>query len=125
MLAISRFTVQVGTPKPEVRLARAINAFTLDLEKQDEAQFQILRRQSPPAAEGIINITEGLNRRLNVTSKPYGTRLVQILEAVQLVSRAGDIVVGGAQGMTASGVWACVRFCLKVSTQVVLFLPRC
>ncbi|KAK4117813.1 hypothetical protein N656DRAFT_764948 [Canariomyces notabilis] len=45
-----------------------------------------------------------------------GQRLTSILTAVHRIAPIGGIVIGGAQSLAASGVWAAFRICLQIST---------
>ncbi len=53
-----------------------------------------------------------------------GTRLVGILDRVQLFAKVGDILVGGSQNMIASGVWAVFKLSLQVATGYLGLLEK-
>ena len=108
---------RAGKLKPEIRLAMAISEFGACLDKGRQAMFKTLRTNSPPSPDDVIRLSEEINRdgaRHHRSWQPHGTRLVGILERIQLFSAVGDILVGGSQNMIASGVWAVVRMSLQV-----------
>jgi hypothetical protein len=80
-----------------------------------------LHSQSPPSSDDIIRLTEEINRdgaRSHRSWKPYGTRLVAILERMRQFAPIGDVLVGGSQNLIACGVWAAVRLSLEVRIAV-------
>jgi len=110
-----------------LRLSQAISEFGALLDSvnaKHHAVFKTLRTRKPPTAYDVLQFTEELNRdglRLHRTWwKRYGTRLVKILDHIQIVMTAGDILIGGSQNMIASGVWAVVRLSLQVRNQARL-----
>lgn len=115
--AIAKIVGQAASLKAEVRLVGAIAAFAQVLDEEERKRFTELRSQ-PPAARDFFELTRQLNddgARKHRAWKPYGARLVRFLEGIQLLSKVGDVVVGGAQNLLASGVWASVRLSLQVS----------
>ena len=70
-----------------------------------------------PSPDDIIRLTEEINRdgaRAHRSWRPYGTRLVAILERMRQFAPIGDVLVGGSQNLIACGVWAVVRLSLEV-----------
>lgn len=112
--------------KPEIRLAQAISEFNASLSnKNQRAKFKNLQSQSPPSSDDIIRFTEEINRdgaRAHRSWRPYGTRLVAILERMRQFAPIGDVMVGGSQNLIACGVWAVVRLSLEVG---MAESPRC
>lgn len=106
--------------KPEIRLAQAIEQFEMDLSDEQKAAFDSNKSQachSPPNIHDVMRLTAEIDRRAagNVGGgRCFGTRLVNVLEAVQQFAALGDIVVGGSQNMVACGVWSLVRMTLLV-----------
>lgn len=104
--------------KPEIRLAQAISEFGASLSTQNQrTRFKNLQSQSPPDPDDIIRLTEEINRdgaRAHRSWRPYGTRLVAILERMRQFAPIGDVLVGGSQNLIACGVWAVVRLSLEV-----------
>ncbi|RYC79808.1 hypothetical protein BFJ63_vAg17305 [Fusarium oxysporum f. sp. narcissi] len=98
--------------KPEIRLAQAIKQFEMDLSDEQKAAFDSNTRQSchsPPNIHDVMRLTAEIDHRVagNVGGgRCFGTRLVNVLEAVQRFAALGDIVVGGSQNMIACGVWS-------------------
>ncbi|EEU42700.1 uncharacterized protein NECHADRAFT_84200 [Fusarium vanettenii 77-13-4] len=113
--------------KPELRLAQAISEFNASLSnKNQRARFKNLQSQSPPSSDDIIRLTEEINRdgaRAHRSWRPYGTRLVAILERMRQFAPIGDVMVGGSQNLIACGVWAVVRLSLEVD--FAMLFPTC
>ena len=106
-----------GKLKPEIRLAQAVSEFGASLAPKHAVAFKNFQSQSRPVSQDAIRITEELNRdgaRSHRGWKPFGTRLVKILERVQVFTSIGDVLIGGSQNMIACGVWAVVRVSLTV-----------
>lgn len=107
----------VGKLKPEIRLAQAISEFSTALSPKYAVAFKIFLSQSRPTPQDIIRLTEELNRdgaRSHKGCRPFGTRLIDILQRVQVFIGIGDILIGGSQNIIACGVWAVVRVSLQV-----------
>ncbi|KAL4725862.1 hypothetical protein ACLX1H_006536 [Fusarium chlamydosporum] len=116
MSTVSRVT---ATLAPDVRLMKALSDFGAALDKKYQPIFKTWRTLSPPSESDVINLTEEVNRdgvRLHQSSwKPFGTRLLKILDQIQFLVKPGDILVSGSQNMIASGVWATVRVSLDIA----------
>ncbi|KAH7199198.1 hypothetical protein BKA60DRAFT_500612 [Fusarium oxysporum] len=110
--------------KPEIRLAQAIKQFEMDLSDEQKAAFDSNKRQtchSPPNIHDVMQLTAEIDRRVagNVGGgRCFGTRLVNVLEAVQRFAALGDIVVGGSQNMIACGIWSLVRMTLLMLVNI-------
>ncbi|KAJ4264701.1 hypothetical protein NW764_015786 [Fusarium oxysporum] len=110
--------------KPEIRLAQAIKQFEMDLSDEQKAAFDSNKRRSchsPPNIHDVMRLTAEIDHRVagNVGGgRCFGTRLVNVLEAVQRFAALGDIVVGGSQNMIACGVWSLVRLTLLMLVNV-------
>ncbi|KAH8890530.1 hypothetical protein GQ53DRAFT_867597 [Thozetella sp. PMI_491] len=119
--------VPYGKLKPEVKLAQAISEFALVLDEPRRRTFKVLRTRSPPLPSDVIRLTEEINSdgsRQHKSWKPFGTRLVAILERVQLISCVGDAIVYGAQNMIASGIWAAVKMSLQLATSYLTYFDK-
>ncbi|RKK82859.1 hypothetical protein BFJ68_g16400 [Fusarium oxysporum] len=96
----------------------------MDLSDEQKAAFDSNKRQScqsPPNIHDVMRLTAEIDRRVagNVGGgRCFGTRLVNVLEAVQRFAALGDIVVGGSQNMIACGVWSLVRMTLLMLVNV-------
>ncbi|RFN45421.1 nacht domain-containing protein, partial [Fusarium flagelliforme] len=114
--------------KPEIRLAQAISEFSTCLQnKNQRARFKNLHSQSPPSPDDIIRLTEEINRdgaRSHRLWRPYGTRLVAILERMRQFAPIGDVLVGGSQNLIACGVWAAVRLSLETSLSFLSYFEN-
>lgn len=104
--------------KPGVRLAQAVSEFQRVLTEQQRLEFKNRSSRSPPTSSDIVKFTEEINAdgaRLHRSWRPLGTRLVGILDRIQMLSTVGDLMIGGSQNIIASSVWAVVRLSLDVS----------
>ncbi|KAJ4137179.1 hypothetical protein NW768_002760 [Fusarium equiseti] len=114
--------------KPEIRLAQAISEFSASLQnKSQRARFKNLHSQSPPSPDDIIRLTEEINRdgaRAHRSWRPYGTRLIAILERMRQFAPIGDVMVGGSQNLIACGVWAVVRLSLETSLSFLSYFEN-
>jgi hypothetical protein len=116
-----------GKLKPEIRLAQAVSEFGASLASKHAVAFKNFQSQSRPVPLDAIRITEELNRdgaRCHKGWKPFGTRLVKILERVQVFTSIGDVLIGGSQNLIACGVWAVVRVSLQASERRPTTLTR-
>lgn len=117
---ISTAVATVGKLKPEIRLAQTISEFSVSLKRhQDDShiRFKNLQTRSPPTAMEVLRLTEEINRdgaHRHRSWRPNATRLVTVLERIRQFAPIGDVLVGGAQNLLASGVWATVRMTLEV-----------
>lgn len=115
--------------KPEIRLAQAISEFSLSLsnDKDRHVRFKNLQTRIPPSASEIIQLTEEINRdgaRRHKSWRPHATRLLPVLERIRQFAPIGDVLIGGAQNLLASGVWAAVRLALDVGSYCFLDASR-
>ncbi|TLD19636.1 hypothetical protein PspLS_09440 [Pyricularia sp. CBS 133598] len=109
---------KAGRLKAHVRLAQAVSDFSVLLSDAQQTTFKNLKSQSPPTADSVVRLSEEVNRdgaRAHRSWRPYGTRLVTILERIRLFSRAGDTLFGAADHPIAKGVWASVKISLTIS----------
>ncbi|RTE84485.1 hypothetical protein BHE90_000848 [Fusarium euwallaceae] len=128
MKGISSAVGFVAKLKPEIRLAQAISEFGASLNTQNQrTRFKNLQSQSPPDPDDIIRLTEEINRdgaRAHRSWRPYGTRLVAILERMRQFAPIGDVLVGGSQNLIACGVWAVVRLSLETSLSFLSYFEN-
>jgi len=106
---------------PELRLAQAISEFAQALDDASKQRFMSLQAQhakSTPSYSEVISCTEELNRegaRRHAGWTPAaGTRVGGFLRRIQQFAAIGDVLIGGAQNLVASGVWTAVRATLEV-----------
>ncbi|KAJ6102902.1 hypothetical protein N7486_005329 [Penicillium sp. IBT 16267x] len=99
--------------KPELRLAQAISMFEADLLDNQKLAFQnekARRHGAPPRAQDVLRLTAEIDQVASVSKRRcFGTRMMNVLEAVQQFAALGDIIVGGSQNLIACGVWTVVR----------------
>ena len=65
----------------------------------------------------LMRLTAEIDRRTSGKvggGRCFGTRLTNVLQAIQQFASLGDIVVGGSQNIIACGVWSLVRMTLLV-----------
>ncbi|KAB5522074.1 hypothetical protein GE09DRAFT_500314 [Coniochaeta sp. 2T2.1] len=118
---------QAATLKPEIRLAQALSEFCGSLAEPRAREFKSLQTTSPPTPTDVITLTEETNRHGARTHKAwwsYGTRMASFLDKVQSMSRIGDFLLGSAQNMMASGIWAAVKITLGVAVGSLSFFKR-
>ncbi|KXH26073.1 hypothetical protein CNYM01_02392 [Colletotrichum nymphaeae SA-01] len=127
---ISTAVATVGKLKPEIRLAQTISEFSVSLKRhQDDShiRFKNLQTRSPPTAMEVLQLTEEINRdgaHRHRSWRPNATRLVTILERIRQFAPIGDVLVGGAQNLLASGVWATVRMTLEISLSFLSYFDK-
>ncbi|KAK1463181.1 NACHT domain-containing protein [Colletotrichum melonis] len=127
---ISTAVAAVGKLKPEIRLAQTISEFSVSLKRhQDDfhIRFKNLQTRSPPTAMEVLQLTEEINRdgaHRHRSWRPNATRLVTVLERIRQFAPIGDVLVGGAQNLLASGVWATVRMTLEISLSFLSYFDK-
>jgi hypothetical protein len=103
--------------KPEIRLAQVLSEYEAILDDDQKVKFRAYRRQSPPNAADVVRLTAEIDRdetRSRKSRQCVGTRLTNILQAVQQFSILVDILIGGSQNLIASAVWGVMKMSLKV-----------
>ncbi|KAK7965813.1 uncharacterized protein PG986_000090 [Apiospora aurea] len=105
---MAKVLVLAGSLKPEVKLGVALSEFSQVLDPKYRRRFEALRGGSPgllnPAE--VIQLTEELNQkgaRSHRTWRPYSTRICSFLHRIQVFASIGDVCIGGAQNLIASG----------------------
>lgn len=94
--------------KPEIRLALAVSEHEAVLDDDQKAKYRTYRKQSPPDITDVMRLTAEIDRDESRSrrSRPcVGTRLTNVLQAVQQFSAVVDVIVGGSQSLTASAIW--------------------
>ncbi|KAM7201673.1 hypothetical protein V8F33_003222 [Rhypophila sp. PSN 637] len=105
--------------KPQVRLGHALSTFEESLSKDKKAIFRSYRSQaasSTPTLDDVRRAVAEFDQQSG--SRPYGSRFVNILKAVQQFAVVGDVVVGGGGNVVPSAVWGCLRLTLTVFTNL-------
>ncbi|KXH34003.1 major facilitator superfamily transporter [Colletotrichum simmondsii] len=104
--------------------------FSVSLKRhQDDShiRFKNLQTRSPPTAMEVLQLTEEINRdgaHRHRSWRPNATRLVTVLERIRQFAPIGDVLVGGAQNLLASGVWATVRMTLEISLSFLSYFDK-
>ena len=105
----------------DVRLAEAVSLFEKDLTMEQKAEFRALRLDAEhkgPVEADVYRFTARFNRSLlthrSDDTRAYGTRLTNILQAVQQYTALGDNMIGLTANPIARAVWTTVRFSLQV-----------
>ena len=112
---------QVGSLKPEIRLAQAVSEFEATLTPEQKSSFQASRARAvstAPTMADVMRLTAEID--LKATSKHgrgrcFGPRMTNALQSIQQFAALGDIIVGGGQNLIACGVWAAARMTLHVN----------
>ncbi|KAK8017840.1 hypothetical protein PG993_014166 [Apiospora rasikravindrae] len=115
--------------KPEVKLGIAISEFSQALDDTYRQRFVALRGGSPRVLDPteVIRVTEELNRegaKTHRTWRPYSTRLCSFLHRIQIFASIGDVCIGGAQSLIASGVWCAIRVCLESTIGFLTYFDK-
>eukprot|EP00136_Aspergillus_niger_P004375 XP_001394552.2 hypothetical protein ANI_1_2058094 [Aspergillus niger CBS 513.88] len=93
--------------KPEVRLGQAISEFQADCSSREKATLRSYQAAGiPPSIRDVMQLTAEVNRSAGLQGRCFGSRLTNILQAVQEFAALGDIVLGGSQSLLACGIWA-------------------
>ncbi|KAI2856167.1 hypothetical protein CBS12448_7023 [Aspergillus niger] len=99
--------------KPEVRLGQAISEFQADCSSLEKATLRSFQAAGiPPGIRDVMQLTAEINRSAGLQGRCFGSRLTNILQAVQEFAALGDIVLGASQSLLACGIWALVRMSL-------------
>ena len=103
--------------RPQVRLAQALSEFEAILTDDQKARFRTYRGQSPPNQTDVIRFTAEIDRdgsRNRKSRQCVGTRLTNVLHAVQQFSTVVDVIVGSSQSQIAGAIWGTVKICIQV-----------
>ncbi|KAI3011170.1 hypothetical protein CBS147346_1371 [Aspergillus niger] len=93
--------------KPEVRLGQAISEFQADCSSREKATLRSYQAAGvPPSIRDVMQLTAEINRSGGLQGRCFGSRLTNILQAVQEFAALGDIVLGASQSLLACGIWA-------------------
>ena len=105
--------------KPEIRLAQAVSEYESCLSADQKAKLCFYRAQSPPTEQNVIRFTAEIDQAIvrgHKTRRCVGTRLTNVLQAVQRFSSVMDMIISSSQCQIASAIWGG----LKISIQVFL-----
>lgn len=103
--------------KPEIKLAQALSEFEAVLSDDQKINFRTYRTQSPPSPIDVMKFTAEIDRdssRNRKSRQCVGTRLTNVLHAVQQFSTVADLIVGNLQSEIAGAIWGTVKICLQV-----------
>lgn len=109
--------------KPEIKLAKALSEFEVALPTDQKTKLRTYRGQSPPNPTDVIKFTAEIDRDFSRNRKSrqcVGTRLTNVLHAVQQFSTVVDAIVGSSQSQIAGAIWGTV----KLSLQVIAILVK-
>ncbi|KAH8703398.1 hypothetical protein BGW36DRAFT_288956 [Talaromyces proteolyticus] len=112
---------------PEVQLAQAISEYEAVLSTSEKASlrnFKAEQQNHSPDATDVIRLTAKIDQTSQIGRRCVGTRFSNVLNAIQAFAGVGDLVVGGAQNLMASGLWALVRLTLQMATNYLSFLDK-
>lgn len=102
---------------PEIKLIQALSEFEAVLPDDQKAQLRIYRRQSPPNPTDVMRFTAEIDRDASRNRKSrqcVGTRLMNVLHAVQQFSTSVDFIVGSSQSQIAGVIWGTIKISLQV-----------
>ena len=109
--------------KPEIKLAQALSEFEAVLADDQKTKLRTYRGQSPPNPTDVMRFTAEIDRDASLNRKSrqcVGTRLTNVLHAVQQFATVVDFIVGASQSQIAGAIWGTI----KVSLQVIIALVR-
>lgn len=121
-LSLSKAAAKAGRLKPEIKLAQALSEFEAVLLDDQKEKLRSYRAQSPPSSIDVIRVTAEIDRvaiRTRRSRQCVGTRLMNILHAVQLFSTVVDSIVGSSQSQIAGAIWGTVKLSLQVTAILV------
>ncbi|KAK1536005.1 hypothetical protein CPAR01_09547 [Colletotrichum paranaense] len=85
--------------KPDIRLAQAVSEFEASLNSTQKASFRNERStacKNPPSAADVMQLTAKIDheaRQKRLSSRCFGPRLTNLLQAVQQFAALGDVVI--------------------------------
>ena len=103
--------------KPEIKLAQALSEFQAILNDDQKTKLRNYRGQSPPSSTDVMKFTADIDwhaSRNRKSRRCVGTRLTNVLHAVQQFSNVVDVVVGSSQSHIAGLIWGTVKLSLQV-----------
>lgn len=103
--------------KPEIKLAQALSEFQAILNDDQKTKLRNYRGQSPPSSTDVMKFTAEIDwhaSRNRKSRRCVGTRLTNVLHAVQQFSNVVDVVVGSSQSHIAGLIWGTVKLSLQV-----------
>lgn len=104
--------------KPAIKLFQVLSEFEAILPDDQKRKLHTYRGQSPPTPTDVIRFTAEIDRdagRNRKSRQCVGTRLTNVLHAVQQFSTVVDIIVGTSQSQIAGAIWGTVKMSLQVS----------
>ncbi|KAI1275507.1 hypothetical protein F5Y07DRAFT_389759 [Xylaria sp. FL0933] len=128
---MSLVLASIGRLKAEVRLEQSIERFQSVLSTEQRAAFHAgrdLASQSCPQVHHVMQVTAEIERQARVSSgggrRCFGPRITKALQSIQEFVSVGDILIGGAQNLIASGVWSLVRLSLLTAARLSTYLEK-
>jgi hypothetical protein len=105
--------------KPDIRLAQAISMLLADLPDEQRRSFRTQREEFlPPTITDVMRVVAEVDMvargKQKGSSRTFGPRLTNFLEAVQEFASIGEVVLGGSMSSLATSVWLIVRLTIMV-----------
>ena len=103
--------------KPQIKLAQALSEFEAVLTDDEKTKLRGYRRQPPPSSIDVLRFTAEIDRDASRNRKSrqcVGTRLTNVLHAVQQFTTLVDFIVGSSHSQIAGALWGTVRISLQV-----------
>lgn len=103
--------------KTEIRLAQALSEFDAILPDDQKIKLRTYRGQLPPNPTDVMRFTAEIDRDASQNRKSrqcVGTRLTNVLHAIQQFSTVVDLIVGSSQSQIAGAIWGTVKISLQV-----------
>ncbi|MCJ1465075.1 hypothetical protein MMC07_003691 [Pseudocyphellaria aurata] len=118
---------QAAPLKPEIKLAQALSEFEAVLPDDQKSRLRTYRGQSPPNPTDVMRLTAEIDRdtiRNRKSRQCVGTRLTNVLHAVQQFSTVVDFLVGSSHLQIASAVWGVVKISLQLVSAISSYFDQ-
>lgn len=116
---ISRLGLSSSPVLLKQRVDKAISAFENELREDNDKclRFEALRQDRLPDSADVLRVTEQISKdcaKKHGKGRAFALRATPLLERIRYFAPIGDVVIGGAQYVVASGAWAAIRLALEV-----------
>lgn len=117
-------TSDTGHEAAKADYEEKLEKFAKALQKFNPAilrRFEIISAGQPPDADSVISavtdIIQIASRKRPTSLSSSATTGRKVLEQINRFAPLGDVVVGGAQNLAASGAWGAIRLAIEVCTE--------
>ncbi|EMT68829.1 hypothetical protein FOC4_g10004917 [Fusarium odoratissimum] len=115
--------------KPDIRLAQAISMLLANLPDEQRRSFRTQGEElSPPTITDVMRVVAEVDMvtrgKQKGSSRAFGPRLTNFLEAVQEFASIGEVVLGGSMSSLAASVWLIVRLTIMMLAEYPRWLEK-